>query len=370
MSDWNSIVRRSVVDVGAYVPGVSAAEVKARLGRDDLVRLNWNENPLGPLPGVIEEVAGYLGESWIYPEERYEEFRAAVAQWIGAEPAEVVPGHGIQGLTLSLVKAFIDPGDAVVIPLPTYGLYAKVCATAGASVVRVRNRESLALDLDGIAAAAHEHRAKLVWICDPNNPTGMRLGQEEWSTFLAALPDGCVAIADEAYADYIEPGARIDRLADIRAGAPVVVVRTFSKIFGLAGLRLGYALMHSSLAPYVHAVQEPFNVNLAALAAGLASLRRIDLLPERRAQALQARARLTDPLTAAGLTCVASDAPFVLVRLDADDVAIGEALARQGLLVRPGSEFGLPGYTRITLADEELMDTVAQKLTEALTVHA
>ena len=138
--------------------------------------------------------------------------------------------------------------------------------------------------------------AKLVWICDPNNPTGRRLEPAAWAAFLDALPDGCVVVADEAYVDYIEPAQRIDRLADIRAGRPVIVMRTFSKIFGLAGLRLGYLLLDRSLAPHVNAVQEPFNVNVAALAAGLASLRRVGGLPARREQVDRARRALAGPL--------------------------------------------------------------------------
>jgi histidinol-phosphate aminotransferase len=278
----------------------------------------------------------------------------------------VIPGHGIQALTLAIVSAFVEPGDHVVIPRPTYGLYAQVCATAGAVIDRVECPPSLALDLQEIAAAARRHSAKLVWICDPNNPTGMRLERSDWSGFLAALPERCVVIADEAYRDYIEPAELIDRVADVRAGAPVVILRTFSKIFGLAGLRLGYALMHESLAPFVNAVQEPFNVNRAALAAGLASLRRVEMLPARREQAARARRRLTDPLPAAGIHWLPSDAPFVLLDLDADDLRVADALAHDGLLLRAGSEFGLPGYVRVTTASEELMETVSQRLVEAL----
>ena len=146
-----------------------------------------------------------------------------------------------------MVSAFVDPGNAVIIPRPTYGLYAQVCAVAGAEVVRVDNTPSLALDLPAIAAAAVEHQAKLAWVCDPNNPTGLRLDQAEWDAFLDALPAGCIAVADEAYRDYIDPDRRIDRLADIRAGRRVIVLRTFSKIFGLAGLRLGYMIVAASL---------------------------------------------------------------------------------------------------------------------------
>ncbi len=363
MTIWDQMLRRAVLDVGAYSPGVSAAEIKARYGIDDVVRLNWNESLFGPLPGVLEETARELDQVWAYPEESYDEFRAAVAAFTGAGFDQVVPGHGIQALTLAVVSAFIEPGDAVIIPRPTYGLYARVCAAAGATVHRVDAPE-LAFDLEAVAAAARAQQAKLVWVCDPNNPTGLRLNAEEWTSFLDALPPGCVAIADEAYADYIEPAERIDRMADIEAGRPVIVLRTFSKIFGLAGLRLGYALVPDALAPYLHTVQEPFNVNRAALAAGLASLRRTQLLPERRAQVSEARDALSAPLRAAGIAYLPSWANFVLCEAGGDDVEATDVLARQGLLVRPASELGLPGYVRVTTAAPEVMGDVAARLAE------
>jgi histidinol-phosphate aminotransferase len=370
-SGAQTLLRRSVIGVGPYVPGAGARELKARTGRTDLIRLNWNENLLGPLDGVLEAVAAGLPDTvWAYPEEAYEEFRLAVARWAGADPAQVIPGHGIQALTLSLVSAFIEPGDRVVIPRPTYGLYAAVCAAAGAVVTRVEaDPETLALDLPALARAAADVSAKLVFVCDPNNPTGLRLGRDEWDAFLCELPDRCLVVADEAYADYIDVGERIDRLADVDSGRPVVVLRTFSKIFGLAGLRLGYMLVDEQLAPHLHAVQEPFNVNCAALAAGLASLERVDALPPRREQAVSARSRLTAPLVSAGIRTLESHASFVLVQLDPDhpdDVAVCEALAHEGLLVRAGSEFGLPGYVRVTIGPGELMDRVGASLARAI----
>jgi histidinol-phosphate aminotransferase len=363
----DALLRRSVIGVGPYVPGAGARELKARTGRTDLVRLNWNENLLGPLDGVTAAVAASLPDDvWAYPEEAHEAFRESVARWAGADPDQVIPGHGIQALTLSLVAAFVEPGDRVVIPRPTYGLYASVCAVAGAEVVRVdADPETLAFDLAELARRATDVSAKLVFVCDPNNPTGLRLRAGEWDAFLAALPDRCLVVADEAYADYIEPGERLDRLADIGAGRPVVVLRTFSKIFGLAGLRLGYLLVHEALAPHLHAVQEPFNVNCAALAAGLASLERVDGLPARRRQAIEARARLVAPLAAAGLRTFESHASFVLVQVPNDDVAVCETLAHEGLLLRAGSEFGLPGYVRVTIGADELMDRVGALLARA-----
>ncbi|HEY3771974.1 MAG TPA: histidinol-phosphate transaminase [Solirubrobacteraceae bacterium] len=366
MTTLSSLLRRSVLGAGPYVPGASAHETRERLGRDDLVRLNWNENLSGPLPGVVEETAAALPDVWAYPEEAYEDLRTAIAAWTGAGRGEVVLGHGIQALTLTLISAFVEPGDRVVVPRPTYGLYAQACTVAGAEVHRIDVTPALGLDLEAVAAAATSVSAKLVWICDPNNPTGLRLDAGEWSDFLDALPDGCLAIADEAYVDYVDPADRIDRLADIRASRPVVVLRTFSKVFGLAGLRLGYLLVHESLSPHIDAVQEPFNVNHAALTAGLASLRRGHLVEGRRVEAVQARRRLTEPLAGSGIEPVDSSANFVLLRIPGDDLEAADTLARDGLLVRAGTEFGLPGYLRVTLAQEELMDRVAAALVAAV----
>ncbi len=362
---YGGLLRASVLDAGPYVPGVSAAEVKARWRRSDMIRLNWNENLFGPLDGVLEDTAAELESVWAYPDEAYERFRQAAARWAGAQPDQLIPGHGIQALTLALVSALVDPGDTVVIPRPTYGLYAQACLTAGARVHRVDSHPSLALALPAIAAAAREVEAKLVWICDPNNPTGLRLDADEWTAFLDELPSGCLAIADEAYGDYIEPGRRIDRLADIDAGRPVIVLRTFSKIFGLAGLRLGYLMAHESLAPHLNAVQEPFNVNCVALAAGLSSLRRTELLADRREQVRRARARLAEPVLRSGIRVLASDANFVLLELGADDLRVTDTLARDGLLVRAGTEFGLPGYARVTTGDEALMQDVGERIAAA-----
>ncbi len=366
MTRWRDLLRPSVIDVGAYRPGVSGDETKVRYGLEKVVRLNWNENLFGPLPGVLDEVAGSLEAAWSYPEDSYEEFRHAVGAWTSAAPEQVIPGHGIQALTLALVSAFVDRGDAVVIPTPTYGLYAQACQVGGAVVHRVPCDAGLGIDLEAVAKAARDHSAKLAWVCDPNNPTGLRLNDADWAEFLAVVPPDCVIVVDEAYGDYIDPELRIDRTAEVAQGRLIVVLRTFSKIFGLAGLRLGYVLVHESLAPYLSAVHEPFNVNRAALAGGLASLRRVELLDSRREQVRRARERLLVPLRAAGIRCLGSDANFVLVDAGVDDGRVCDMLAREGLLLRPGSELGLSGYVRVTTGEEGLMDQVGARIVEAV----
>jgi histidinol-phosphate aminotransferase len=365
VSDWSRLIRPQLLDAGPYVPGPSVDELKASVGLDDIAKLNWNEGLFGPLPGVLEAAAAELEHAWEYPEHAYLELREAIGAEIGVAADWILPGHGIQTLILTLAGAFLSPGERVVVPEPTYGLYAQASRAAGAVVQRVAS-PGLRLDLESIADAARRTRARMAWICDPNNPTGSLLEASEWAAFLRALPEDCVVVADEAYMDYVAPEARLRREDDIAAGRPLVVLRTFSKIFGLAGLRLGYAVATPGLIPYLQTVQEPFNLNRPALVAGLASLGRPDDVAERRALTARARERLTDGLVAGGMRPLPSAANFVLVRHGADDAQLGHGLLRRGILVRSGAGLGLPGWARITVGPEPMMDRVAAALPAVL----
>lgn len=362
-TDWSRFVRAGVHDLRAYHPGPSMADLEERYGRE-VVRLNRNEDLFPPVAGVREAVEAELANVWMYPEESYSEFRAAVAAWIGTTPDRIVPAHGTQALIGTLAGLMLDPGDAVVVPRPTYGLYAQVSAARGADVHRVPLR-GLRIDLDAVAATAADVGAKLVWICDPNNPTGSLATRGEWEAFLAALPMDCVAIVDEAYADYVDPGSRLGREQDVEAGARVVVLRTLSKLFGIAGLRLGYAVADPGLAHYLDVVQEPFNVNRAALAAGLVCLAEPGSIERRRRAVAEARQLLCDRLRAGGLDPCPSQTNFVLVDTGVDDTALAQAVAEEGLLVRAGGEYGLDGYVRITVGPAELMERAADALVRA-----
>jgi histidinol-phosphate aminotransferase len=365
VTDWSKLVRPSLIGVEPYRPGPGVDELKARYGLAELAKLNWNEGLLGTFPGVDEAVAGELERAWMYPEHAYTEFREAVASWLGTRPELVVPSHGIQALVATVAHAFLDPGDTVVVPSPTYGLYTQVSAAAGAVVEQVSGQNHRH-DLDALAAAARRTDARLIWLCDPNNPTGSLVQRDEWEGLLQAAPERCAVIVDEAYIDYADPAVRVDRVRDVEKGGPVVLLRTFSKIFGLAGLRLGYALAHESLVPFLDVVQEPFNVNRAALAAGCASLRHADLVDERRLENEQAREALVASLRELGLEPFPSQANFLLVDVGIDGLDLAKALLRRGFLVRPGEDFGMPGYIRVTIGPLPLMERLAAALGDAL----
>jgi histidinol-phosphate aminotransferase len=365
VTDWSALVRPSLVGVEPYRPGPSIDDLKERYGLEELAKLNWNEGLLGPFDGVDDAVSAELERAWMYPEHAYTDFREAVADWLETKPERIVPGHGIQALIATVAHAFLDPGAVVVVPSPTYGLYAQVSTAAGATVERVPGRE-YRHDVAALAEAAQRTGARLVWLCDPNNPTGSVVKADEWRVLLERIPEGCVVVVDEAYAEYVRPEKRLRREEDVEAGRPVIVLRTFSKIFGLAGLRLGYAVVDEELAPFLDVVQEPFNVNRAALAAGRASLRRTDLVEDRRRENEAARETLAERLRGLGLDPVPSEANFVLVDTGADDIAVARALLRAGLLVRPGQDFGMPGYIRVTIGPLDLMERLAEELARAL----
>jgi histidinol-phosphate aminotransferase len=363
MTDWSALLRPQLIDLGPYVPGPSLDELKREYGLDEVAKLNWNEGLFGPLPGVLDAVAAELDESWAYPEHAYLELREGIAAETGAQAEQILPAHGIQTLILTLCSAFVSPGDAVVVPQPTYGLYAQASRAAGAVVERVPSPE-LRLDLERIADAARRSEARIAWICDPNNPTGSLIDPADWDAFLDQLPPGCLAVADEAYIDYVEPATRIRREDDVAAGRPVVVLRTFSKIFGLAGLRLGYAIAAPELVPYLQTVQEPFNVNRPALVAGAASLGRPAELAERRRATVEAREGLAAALAPGGIRSLPSEANFLLVQHGVEDDGLFDGLLRRGVLIRPGAEMGMPGWARITVGPQALMQLVAEALPE------
>jgi histidinol-phosphate aminotransferase len=363
MTDWKRLARPALRDLTPYHPGATRDELKARLGLDHLEPLNWNEDLFGPPQEVIDAAAAELRNAPFYPERAYADFRDAAAAALGVPGDHVVPGHGAQALVAALAATFLEPGRTAVVPAVSYGLYAHVSAAAGARLVRVPV-PGISLDLEAIAARARSEAAGVVWVCDPNNPTGSLIAPSDWSAFLGALPPDCVAIADEAYMDFADPAARADRLRDVVEGRPVIVVRSFSKSFGLAGLRLGVAIADPAVAGLVGVVQEPFGVNRVALAAGLAAVALDGFLDRRRAEVAAARDTLREALDRVGLVSHPSHANFVLVELGVDDRPVCEALLARGILVRPGTSVSLPGTARVTVAPAPLMERVAAMIAE------
>jgi len=361
MTDWERLARPSLRGLARYDPGPTRDELRARHGLADLEPLNWNEDLFGPPQEALDAAADELRRASLYPERAFADFRDAVAGWLRVPAASIVPAHGAQALIASAAAAFIDRGTAVVAPRLTYGLYAQVSAARGGEVTRVE-ADGLAVDLERMAAEARARDARVVWICDPNNPTGALIDAGDWSRFLDLLPADCLVVADEAYIDFAEPELRADRVRDVLEGRPVIAIRSFSKIFGLAGLRIGYAVCDPAVARLFDIVQEPFNVNRVGLAAGRAAVGVPGFVERRRAEVAGARAVLASELAEAGIPSHPSQTNFLLADLGVDDRAVCEGLLQRGLLVRGGHEFGLPGRLRVTIGPEPLMRRAAAQI--------
>ncbi len=365
MIDWQDLARPSLRGLARYDPGPSRDALRALHGLAALDPLNWNEDLFGPPAYVLDAAVASLTEAAFYPERVFADFRGAVATWLDVPPGCVVPAHGAQALISSIASVFVGEGTPVVVPRLTYGLYAHVSAAAGGTVTHVEP-DGLALDLPAIAAAARRVDARVVWICDPNNPTGTLIAPERWVAFLDDLPARTIVVADEAYIDFAAPTERAFRERDVLAGRPVIVVRSFSKLFGLAGLRLGYAIADPEVARLLDVVQEPFNVNRVALAAGAAAISRPEFIAARRAEVAASRDLLAGTLARDGIRVLPSHANFSLVELGVDDRPVCEALLGHGVLIRSGTGFGLPGFARITTAPATTMRRAANVLAEVL----
>ena len=365
MIDWDALARPTLRGLVRYDPGRSRDSIRAELGLDALEPLHWNEDRFEPPRRVLEAAAAEVFNAALYPEHLFADFRSGLARWLDVPATYLTPAHGAQALISVVAQVFVGPGTPVVIPQLTYGLYAAVCQAAGGVITRVPPA-GLAIDLDAVADAAVATKARLVWVCDPNNPTGTLIEPEAWSAFLDRLPPDCIAIVDETYIDFAEPELRVDRRRDIRAGRAVIVIRSFSKILGLAGLRVGFAISDPDVARLLDLVQEPFNVNRAALAAGIAGVADPDFVESRRDEVIAARELFRAELTAAGIASFESHSNFVLVELGVDDVAVCAELMRRGILVRGGTEFGLPGLVRVTVAPEPVMRRTAAELARVL----
>ena len=339
------LLRKGISSLEAYVPGRSIEEVAAEYGLSEVVKLASNENALGPVPGSMDAIRGALEGLHRYPDGGAKALVERLAGNLGVSPSQVFMGNGGDDVLSVLSRTFLNEGDEVVIPQPTFSPYAHVSRVMGAQVVSSPLLE-MRIDLDDVFAQI-SGRTKIVFLCSPNNPTGGILAEDELVAFLEKLPDGLLVLLDEAYGDFADDPAYPDSVSLIDR-FPLVVLRSFSKIYGLAGLRVGFALSREGVVEYMNRVREPFNVNQLAQAAALAALE--DDGYKERAVVLvrEERESLYAAFGGMGLEYVESQANFIFVRVGDGDAAMN-ALMREGVIVRPGSAFGHPEWIRVTV---------------------
>jgi histidinol-phosphate aminotransferase len=337
-----------VARLSTYQPGRPIEEVARELGFDphEVIKLASNENALGPSPKALEAMRNNASKMHLYPDGDSFYLKQALAKKLGVKEGQVFFGHGSNEIIALLGHIYLEKGTNVVASQQAFVVYKLVAALYEADCIEVPTRE-FGHDLDAMLKAITP-QTRLVFVANPNNPTGTVVDNAALDRFIASLPAHVVCVIDEAYIELMPPEKRPDTIAHVRAGRSVFVLRTFSKAYGLAGLRIGYAIAPEEGVALLHRVRQPFNVNAMAQAAALAALDDDAFVSKTRKMTLDGLAFLTGEFKKMGLSFVPSAANFVLVKTGRGR-EVCAALQRQKVIVRPVDPYGLPEYIRVTV---------------------
>jgi histidinol-phosphate aminotransferase len=331
---------------------------------DNVVKLSSNENPLGPSPRAVAALQDHLTTIHRYPDSSALALRQALADHVGLPPEMVIATNGSDELVFLLCMAFLREGDEVVMAKGSFISYLLRTIAAGGRPIRVPLRDATH-DLDAMAAAITPH-TRLLFICNPNNPTGTTNNSTELETLLQRVPDDVLVVVDEAYCEYVQRPDYPDLVPELQNGrANLILLRTFAKIYGLAGMRLGYGFAHPNIVNYLNKARPIFNVNALAQAAGIAALSDTEHVEQSAAYAGSCRMWFTRELAERGLSMAPSQTNFVMVHVG-DDAAVTEQLHERGFTVTPLSGWGIPGAIRISFGTEEQNQRFLAALDEVL----
>ncbi len=337
--------RPEIAELRTYLPGRPASALRRELGLERIVKLASNEGPLGPFPAALDALAETIPQLNRYPERTAElTERLAGRHGLGAE--RVAPGNGADAVIGHLAMAYLRPGDDAVMSWPSFVSHHLSAVKMGARPVHVPLRAG-ACDLDALAAAVGP-ATRIVHVCSPNNPTGGIVQRAPLTRFLDGVPESVLVVIDAAYHEYVDDPDHPDAVAEFADRPNVVVLRTFSKIYGLAGLRVGYAVAAPEVVDQLAKVRGPFDVSEPAAAAAIASLGDEAELDRRRRANRAGRERLRAGVEAMGLEVLPAAANFICAEVG-DGAALAARLEREGVIVRPLASFGAPTCIRVTV---------------------
>jgi histidinol-phosphate aminotransferase len=334
-----------------YIPGKPIEEVKRELGlTGEIIKLASNENPLGPSPAAIAALEGSLNRLSLYPDGGCHDLRTAVARKLGIPGDWLVFGNGSDEVIHLLGLSLLQPGDEVVVGHPTFVLYEAAATLADARTIKVAlTRPDYAHDPVAMAEAFTE-RTRLVFIANPHNPTGSKIGRAAVDYLLSRLPARAFLVLDEAYGEYVSDDPDFPAALDyIASGAPVIGLRTFSKMYGLAGLRVGYGVARPEVIQALNQPRSPFNVNLAGQIAATAAIDDDSYVDAGRKANAAGLVQLIAGFERLGLSYIPSYTNFIMVDTNRPCRAVFEALLRQGVIVRTGDIFDMPTHLRVTV---------------------
>lgn len=348
-----------------YVPGKSHEDVAGKYAPARISKLGSNENPLGPGLKARESVKHQAANLSIYPDATCSDLREALAAYTGKRPVNFFLGNGSDEVLLLIAAAYLNPDDKVLISSHTFFNYEFVSRVFDGEVLAVPTRD-LHYDLPAFYSAAMDTRAKMVFLCNPNNPTGLYFTHSQLEVFLASMPRDTLIVVDEAYREYADAPDFPDTAALMEEFPNLVVTRTFSKAHGLAALRVGYAMASESIIKDLKRAKMPFNVNLLAQKAAVAALRDVDHIEKSIRMNRAGKMVLQAELAALGCRVLPSQGNFLCFEPPKPAAEVCEAMFRQGVIVRPLGHFGMPSWARVTVGTPDQIGHFLEAITAAL----
>ncbi|NOU00567.1 MAG: histidinol-phosphate transaminase [Gallionella sp.] len=351
--------------IAPYQPGKPISELERELGITGIVKLASNENPLGASTKAIAAARGALGDISLYPDGNGFALKDALVQRYGVALNQVFLGNGSNDLLELAARAFLTVGDKAVYSDHAFAVYPLATQAVGAIGVSVAAKD-FGHDLDAMRVAAVERNVKIIFVANPNNPTGTFLSGDALLAFLRALPQNILVVLDEAYNEYLPEEKRYDSVAWLKEFPNLIISRTFSKAYGLASLRVGYALGHAQVMDMLNRVRQPFNVNSVAQAAAVAALQDADFVQQTFALNQRGMQQITDGLRKLKLDYIPSYGNFVSFKI-ADAMRVYRRLLELGVIVRPIANYAMPDYLRVSIGLEVENEKFLSALKQALT---
>ncbi len=357
-------VSNNIETLVPYPPGKPLKELEREYGISGSIKMASNENSLGPSPKAVAAIAASLGNLHRYPDGSCYYLSQALAEKLGVQSGELVFGNGSNEVIDLLVRAFITAGDEVITSHPSFLVY-QTMVQARDGINRVVPLKDMCHDLDSILAQV-TGKTRLIFLDNPNNPTGTVFAKKEFDAFLNALPDTVIVVLDEDYVDFVDPALRLDVRDYMHNRVAVVGLRTFSKAYGLAGLRVGFGIMRTEIAGYLHRVRQPFNVNELAQVGALACLEDEDHYEKTLAMTHDGMEWLCRKIDGLGCRTFPSQTNFFLVDVGTDCKALYEKMLLKGVIIRPMSAYGYPTFIRITVGTVDENQRLVRSLADCL----
>ncbi|MBD8014990.1 histidinol-phosphate transaminase [Planococcus wigleyi] len=352
MTKSTTIKARKTLDkIQPYSPGKPIWEVQKELGLDRVIKLASNENPLGPSPKAVAAIQQGLAELNRYPDADASDLKKAIAKEFQVNPQQVIPTNGADELITLISEAFLEAGDEVIVPSPSFSEYDFGAHIMGATVVPVEFSKGFEFDVDAMIAAVTD-KTKIIYVCTPNNPTGTYMSKADLDKLVEAIDDVLVVI-DAAYSHFADAVDYTNGIEYINAGYPVLTLQTFSKIYGIAGVRVGFGIASESIIQSILKVKEPFNVNTLAQIAATAAIEDTEHVTTSQNANKAGREQLYKAFNELGLPYIESMANFVLVQIGENGEKLYKELMAKGVIVRHGKIWGLPDYVRVSVGTQE-----------------